>query len=701
VRLSIRYKILGVLGVLLALSVVFYTLLASNIFRQEKVALVYDINHSLAVNIASQLRSTLTDSADRVKLYVLSEMMSPQSGVHLSPKYLGEANLKGVQVFRIEGNNFVTQGLPSEPVLNPPPAAPATALPYLKEALSTGESFWSEANEGEEPRFFLATRIALEWNGKPVSYVATAQLESKPLFAVLQSANLFDAYLINRSSGQVIVHLEKTLLKPVNAVAAHPLFERIQKNSNEKSGVGSFFFRRQSWYGAFASVGVGDLVLVSQTSRNEVLSAIRTLLRQSALYGLLVITITFLVSFLFSKRLTRGLKELTQGAIRIKDGDLNTHIELTTRDELQILAESFNEMTTALKASRAQLEQYNQELEAKVAERTQQLSETNAQIKTVQEKLIRATQFAAIGEVAGRTAHEVLNPLTAILSRLERSHNVLTPIPGVNLPGQVATILEAWESDYSQGGLPALAQGLETPSKVRPDFNLFEEDLDNLKKLTRYWDDEQRTLQDDLDFVRNQAQRIQRIVDQMRGMVRAPSDQTEVHCHEALNEAISSMSDFLSKNQVGLAVDFRAAVDTAVLNRDELIQIVTNLIRNSYQAVAALEGGRREHGRIEVKTSTAEGNLYVDILDNGVGVPADKIPMLFEQGFTTKSPAEGTGLGLAICRRYARAFGGEVSFVHSDVTKGTCFRITVPLTLPDESRAILPSADEAVPEKLL
>jgi signal transduction histidine kinase len=342
-------------------------------------------------------------------------------------------------------------------------------------------------------------------------------------------------------------------------------------------------------------------------------------------------------------------------------------------------------MMEALRSSREAIERYNRELEEKVALRTQQLQETNAAIKEVQEKLLRTTQLAAVGEVAGRTAHELLNPLTAIIGRLERSRLLFNPAMGgaaqTTLPSQLAEILTAWESDFRNGGMGALMKSLEGRSQIRPEQTLLEEDLDNLKKIASYWQQQTQVVAADLDFVQDQAQRIHRIVDRMRELVRS-SVKTEVHCHEALEEALQTMSDFMAKHGIALERRLAAAQDTAILNRDELVQIVTNLVRNSFQAIAA----RGTAGRISVTTAATGHLLSVDIVDNGVGIPEEKRRFLFEQGFTTKSTSEGTGLGLAICRRYAHAFGGEVELLFSEPeSRGTCFRITIPLKEADSS----------------
>ena len=291
----------------------------------------------------------------------------------------------------------------------------------------------------------------------------------------------------------------------------------------------------------------------------------QNLVKRSILFGLIVITVTFIATILFSKGLTKNLNTLTEGVRRLEKGDLNSQIQIRqirSNDEVQELATSFNAMVIALKTSREAIEKYNRELEDKVTERTKQLTETNAMIKEVQEKLLKTTQLAAVGEVAGRTAHEVLNPLTAIISRLERSQTIMQTAQTDELaaPLQLNEILGAWESDYKKGGMAMLAKALQTPSSIHANVTLFEEDLDNLKKLAHYWQQQSETVATDLTFVQDQAQRIHRIIDRMRELVRS-SVKTEVHCHDALREAVSTMSDFVAKHGIQIEQDFNADPD--------------------------------------------------------------------------------------------------------------------------------------------
>jgi signal transduction histidine kinase len=678
-RLSIRYKILAVTGLLLLLAVGFYTLLASFIFVEQKTALLYEINHSVSVNSASQIRSALQQVAETLKLYAVSRLLSSQAALRLPASGLKDSHIEALAFFEKIGEEFRPLTLP--------PDLPALPLPVsqvqnsLKQALTDRFALWVGTSPAGTRPFFLAARLEIEQGKTNRVFVSIAQLERKPLIESLLAASVFESFL-STSDGKVLVHLKDQSEVDSESISDHPLIQNSLQKAN-LSGVLSYPYGGKQRYGAYAPVGIGGLLFISQADESEVQSALTVLLQRSGLFGLIVITLTFIASVLFSKTLTRNLQNLTQGVVAIGGGNLNSHIHVKSGDEVEALAGSFNQMVDALRASREAIEKYNHELEDKVALRTKQLSETNATIKAVQEKLVQTSQLAAVGEVAGRTAHELLNPLTAILSRIERSRSsVKAPSQDPTLPAQILEILNAWKAEYSEGGLEKLLQSLSQPSKVQAGKTLLDEDLANLEELAGYWQSQSSVVSGDLDFVRDQAERIHRIVDKMRELIRS-SDKSHVACRQAVEEAVATMKDFLSKHQVTLELTWEANSDNAELNRDELIQIVTNLVRNAYQAIQTTQ----KAGRIQVRAFNTSEALIVEVADNGTGISEENQKRLFDQGFTTKGPSEGTGLGLSICRRYARAFGGDVTLRYSSAEQGTCFQISIPLSEQNEAAA--------------
>ncbi|HKW30857.1 MAG TPA: histidine kinase dimerization/phospho-acceptor domain-containing protein, partial [Verrucomicrobiae bacterium] len=150
--------------------------------------------------------------------------------------------------------------------------------------------------------------------------------------------------------------------------------------------------------GRFASLNPGsNLGYVLLSSREQSLSAMRT--TQHLLSGLGFFAILFCVAavWLFINRVTEPLRELRQGAEAVGRGDFNRRVAVRSRDECGQLAMVFNGMTENIQQSRSQLEK------------------TVETLKTTQEQLVQSEKLSAIGKFVAGVAHELNNPLAAVV----------------------------------------------------------------------------------------------------------------------------------------------------------------------------------------------------------------------------------------------------------------------------------------------
>jgi CheY-like chemotaxis protein len=111
-----------------------------------------------------------------------------------------------------------------------------------------------------------------------------------------------------------------------------------------------------------------------------------------------------------------------------------------------------------------------------------------------------------------------------------------------------------------------------------------------------------------------------------------------------------------------------------------------NLLVNAAQAVPPGDEGR---GRVRIATGTTEAGAFVEVTDNGAGIPEDVISRIFEPFFTTKPAGEGTGLGLSISHDIVASHGGRLS-VRSTLGQGTTFRVELPKRPPSSLPAPAP-----------
>src|SRR5208283_5185337 len=130
-------------------------------------------------------------------------------------------------------------------------------------------------------------------------------------------------------------------------------------------------------------------------------------------------------------------------------------------------------------------------------------------------------------------------------------------------------------------------------------------------------------------------------------------------------------------------------VPDAYVNGNQIQQILLNLLINARQA---MPGG----GRLMIRLAYDAENDMVDLVvrDNGAGIPADKLPRIFEPFYTTKSGPDdsgkgGSGLGLSMCREIIEAHHGRIR-VDSTVGKGTAFTLKLPTV--SKAAALRPAA---------
>jgi signal transduction histidine kinase len=170
-------------------------------------------------------------------------------------------------------------------------------------------------------------------------------------------------------------------------------------------------------------------------------------------------------------------------------------------------------------------------------------------------------------------------------------------------------------------------------------------------------------------------ERIRRIVDGMRDLSSvdrvgsAPVDLNEV-AREALR--IAQIGE-AGEGEGPAVVSSLAEIPAARGNADRLVQVVLNLVVNARQALVDVAGAR-----IEIETGAREHEVWLEVRDNGPGIPEAALDRVFDPFFTTRGPDEGTGLGLAIAFDIAREHGGALE-VSSPPGQGARFALRLPL----------------------
>ena len=172
-----------------------------------------------------------------------------------------------------------------------------------------------------------------------------------------------------------------------------------------------------------------------------------------------------------------------------------------------------------------------------------------------------------------------------------------------------------------------------------------------------------------LGIIIHEAQRIHGIVQSLLTFSRRDESPLEVQTI-SVAAVVRAAAELAKLETQGCRIDLELAVDaTAMASSDGLTQVMVNLLNNARQACPA-------GATVCVRTRLDPERVYIDVDDEGPGIPEDLSERVFEPFFTTKSDGQGTGLGLSVSRQIVERFGGTLSYEPRE-TGGSRFTITL------------------------
>jgi C4-dicarboxylate-specific signal transduction histidine kinase len=165
------------------------------------------------------------------------------------------------------------------------------------------------------------------------------------------------------------------------------------------------------------------------------------------------------------------------------------------------------------------------------------------------------------------------------------------------------------------------------------------------------------------------------ILNRIRGMLSQGVRRSEaIELKAAIEEAVALARFEAARARVTIETDFGAAPVTVTADPIQVEQVLLNLFRNSFDALATRDGARR-FVHVGVESATDGSQVEVSVRDNGPGIPPDVADSLFKPFNTTKP--EGLGLGLTISRSLVESWGGRLWLAETG-SQGTEFRFSWP-----------------------
>ncbi len=311
------------------------------------------------------------------------------------------------------------------------------------------------------------------------------------------------------------------------------------------------------------------------------------LVKLVALYiGILGMGLLFVVYVMMTRTVVRPIEKLSRAARNVAEGGRELEIFGGGGRELVELGGSLATMTATLRAEEEQLRSNVTELEA-----------AHDDLKRAQDTVIRSERLASVGRLAAGLAHEIGNPIAAILSFQE----------------------------------------------LVLDGELEEEQRDFLERMKRETERVNRILRDLLDFARPAAQGLSDAENAEPASVR-----------EAIQQVVALVGPQKSLAGVHIEVTVPDGLPAVGMRPERVEQVLLNLVLNAADVVP------KPGGHILISARRTDEGVAVEIEDDGGGVAPSVRGRLFEPFVTTKDVGKGTGLGLAVCRGLVESAGGTI-----------------------------------------
>jgi len=198
-----------------------------------------------------------------------------------------------------------------------------------------------------------------------------------------------------------------------------------------------------------------------------------------------------------------------------------------------------------------------------------------------------------------------------------------------------------------------------------------------LSTLANHLADEQAQLTAEVELTRKNIEHIKDIVTMQQSYAKVSGVVETVAVQDLVDDALRMNAGALTRHHVEVVRDFPAEAVECHTERQKVLQILVNVIRN---AKYACDESSRPDKRLTMQVRVAGDRVQIVALDNGVGIPAENITRIFSHGFTTRE--HGHGFGLHSGALAAKELGGSLA-AHSDGPgTGARFVLDLPLNSP-------------------
>ena len=434
------------------------------------------------------------------------------------------------------------------------------------------------------------------------------------------------------------------------------------------------------------------------TSINNFLAQSKTIFIQAIILALVV---TIVLVFILARSITDPINSVTQTVQKMSQGDFTTEVDVRSDDEIGQLAEMFNLLRRKLDFTLTEISNEKNKLGTILQYMADGLIaiDLDGGVIHVNPAARQMLHIALDADVSQFSYNQIMGRLSENLA-LEKIRENCDADGGQDIFRYGSAIIALRYDHFKDEegtdiGIIIIMQDITERQKLedmQTDFvaNVSHELRTPLTTIKSYAETlldgavtDKETQDQFLEIINKETDRMTRLVKELLQLSRLdhrqePMDIKEGNLIALLNSVSSKMVMTARQKAQTIFCEYDQSEDIRVMfDKDMIEQVLQNIFSNSIKYT-------QEGGEITVRTTSGDGVVNVSISDNGIGIPAEAIPRIFERFYRVdkaRSRAMGsTGLGLAISKQIVEEHGGSI-VCESEEGKGTCMTLTLPLVV--------------------
>lgn len=454
---------------------------------------------------------------------------------------------------------------------------------------------------------------------------------------------------------------------------------------------------KKYFYIAVPPIRVGDREVILRLGDSY--DDVDLLVEQFAMYFVVAlgmgIVFSIVVSYISVRKIVKPIKELTIASKQIAKGEFDKRINVNTKDEIEELSVSFNQMASRLKATINQLKDANADLDAI-------LSSINDGIIALDENdtITLANQSVSkilgidVKDIVGENIGDALRDLEYI-EEIEECVNSpddfyteikvkdkdtryisLSTYPIVKDSSPIGQLLVFRDitsfvnvENMRKNFVANVSHELRTPLTS---ISGFVETL-KIKKL------DEETREKVLDIIEFETERLVKLINELLDLSKIESikdvrNLSKVYIEDDIHDVLKLLEPQINNNKLSIELNIEDKLNPIHGDKELFRRLFMNLVENSIKY-------NNLGGYIKINISNYENGIMLIVEDSGIGIPEEDLPLIFERFFrvdkSRSNNREGTGLGLAIVKHIVSYFGGSID-VESQMGQGSRFIVKLP-----------------------